>query len=203
MFSFKTHAITIAAGSALIGSALFLPTGQAQAGPLTVAPVSSVALPPVASDVAYRKRGPRAVRHVTRHRRVAVRRYHRNRAVPAAAFGILAAGLGAAIASNGYGYGYGYPDYGYGYYPAYSYGYNPGYSYGYYPRYRNRSVRYYGGPRYGHRAIYNRPGAVRAGFYRGGGYRGGAVYRGGAAYGGGRYVGGGRYGGGQRMGITR
>ncbi|OJY04600.1 MAG: hypothetical protein BGP04_00540 [Rhizobiales bacterium 62-17] len=73
---------------------------------------------------------------------------------PAAAFGAVAAGIGAAIAADRYNdnYYYGPGGYGYGYGPGY---YDYGYNYGYYP-----PAAYYGPRyrhRYGHRPVYPRP----------------------------------------------
>jgi hypothetical protein len=192
---------------AALSSALLISLGApASAGPMSITPATSVSLPSLTADVAYR-RTRHTVRHVRVHRHVRYRHYARGRhyyyrqnAFPAAALGLFGLGLGAAIASGGYDdwYGYGYP-YGYGYgYPYYGGNY-PSYSYGYaYPRYGYRH-RIYGG--YGGRGvIYNRPGMVRGGFAGRGfhGGMGGGGFRGGMAGGGGRGFGGGGGRGGHR-----
>ena len=170
----------------LLGATFLFALGlPASAGPLSVASGTALATPAPLVDVAYKKKARHAKRHrVVKHRRYAHRRYvrrHYRSGVPAAAFGLFAGALGAAIASNSYD-DYYYP-YGYGYYPSYSYSYGGGY----YPR-------YYGGGR-GRHVYYNRPGHYR-GVVRHGGFRGGYA-------GGGRHFGGGHYaGGGQRMGRT-
>lgn len=179
---------------------------QASAGTLPVAPASKVSLDAPVTDVAYRAkaRHHRVAKRVNVRRHYTHRRYYRQSAVPAAAFGLFAGALGAAIASNAYddydyGYGY-YPAYSYGYgYPSYSYGYGyPAYNYGYYPRqrfyggHRVYGQRFYGGgPRYvrggfgGPRFVHGGFGGHRGGFVRGGGFGG---HRGGVMH-----VGGGRH----------
>jgi hypothetical protein len=146
---------------------------RAAAGPLTITPLSDVALPNLTSDVQYR----RAVvqpRRVVRHRRVLragrivgprriYRRYSYYDPAPAALFGLFGAALGAAAASNYcYDYGYGYPwgdcYYG-GYYPSYYGGFYPVYyGGGYYPVYRHHRRHFRHGPWHHHVAGPFRPG---------------------------------------------
>jgi len=142
-------------------------SAPASAGTMSVAPLKTVSLNAPVTDVAYRVHHARGVRHV---RNVHVRRHYAGRhyagrhyyyrrhghAYPAAALGLFAGALGAAIASSSYDNCY-YPYYGYGYgcpyaYPTYSYGYAyPNYGYGYaQPRYYYGGRRFHGGY-YGHR----------------------------------------------------
>lgn len=182
--------------------------GQASALPMdsSLRKAASEASPMV-QDVRYVAKKKHTVKRkkvVRRHVRHGRRGYG-----PAAAFGAVAAGIGAAIAADRYNdgyYGSGY--YGYGYGPGYygnNYGYPPPVYYG--PRYRHR---------YGYRPVYPRPNPVYPGpiysgrplgqpttavvpHYRGpiggGGFGGGGVVRPAPGFGGGG-LGGGRVGGG-------
>jgi hypothetical protein len=180
------------------------------AGMLSVAPLKDVGLTAPITDVATRTRHV-STRHVTVRRHHVGRRYvghrryyyrrHYGSAYPAAALGLFAGVLGAAVASSYddcyYGYGYGY---GCGYYPSYSYGYGYPYSYSYgyaRPRY------YYGGRRFhnggnfvGHHFNGPRMGGFRGGMVGRPGGGGGMMRVGGG--GGGRGGWGGRGGGGHR-----
>jgi hypothetical protein len=173
----------------LTASAAFIAPTTATAGPLSIAPVSDVALPKATESVQYRRGVRRGhVRHVRYGHR---RGYYRGGGIgPAAVLGLFGAALGAATVGNyyytGYPYGGYYPAYSYPAYPAYYYGgYYPAYYGGYYPRYRTV---HYPRVRYGHRV--NRP-VYRGRIYRGGPvYRGGVVRRGPVYRGGQRFVGG-------------
>lgn len=121
---------------------------------------------PMAQDVRYVAKK----RHVVKRHRAVRRhvRYGRRGYAPAAAFGAIAAGIGAAIAADSYNDGY----YGNGYYGG---GYGPGYYGGY--NYGYAAPAYYGRPRYrygyGHRPVYSGPTTAIVPHYRGGGYGGG------------------------------
>lgn len=185
-FSTRSH-LSMALGAVCL-AAVSVP---ASAGTLSVPPLKDLSVAAPVTDVAYRVRRVSTVRHVrpvtvrrhyVGHRHYYYRRHHS--AFPAAAFGLFAGALGAAIASSSYDdcyypYGYGYGcNYGYGY-PAYSYGYAyPNYSYGYaQPRF------FYGGHRF-HRHY--------------GGFYGGRHI----AVGGPRFVGGQHFVGGPRAGFS-
>ena len=162
----RTNICSFAFGAALL-SATALP---AFAVSITPVPRYDLVAKSEVTPVAHRRTQARSVRHVTvRRHYVSGRHYYYRRrhasAFPAAAVGLFAGVLGAAIVNDYYDDGY----YGYGY-PAYSYGYP--YSYGYAtpssrPRY------------YGTRNFYSGP------IYRGGSGGGGLRFSGGQYHGGG------------------
>ncbi|MDT2022662.1 hypothetical protein [Methylocella sp. CPCC 101449] len=147
MFSSKPmKVLPVLAGAAfavgLIGQASALPVDSSLRKAATEAS-------PMVQDVRYvAKKKHVAKRHVVRKK--GARRYVRRGVGPAAAFGAVAAGIGAAIAADRYndGYYYGPGGYGYGYGPGY---YDYGYNYGYYP-----PAAYYG-PRYRYRHVHRPP----------------------------------------------
>lgn len=146
MFSSKTMKVLPALAGAAFAVGLI---GQASALPVdsSLRKAAAEASPSV-QDVRYvSKRKPVAKRHVVK-RKKGVRYARRGYYGPAAAFGAVAAGIGAAIAADRYNDGY---YYGPGYYSGYNPGYyDYGYNNGYYP-----GPAYYG-PRYRH-GYYNRP----------------------------------------------
>lgn len=177
MFSTRTKLGFVIGAACMVALAV-----PASAGTLSVAPLKDVGLTNPMIDVAYgAPRHARSLRHVTvRRHYVGQRHYYYRRhgsAFPAAALGLFAGALGAAIASNAHGdcydpyggYGYGC-SYGYGH-PAYTYGYAyPNDAWGYaQPRYHSGGRRIHGGY-YGQRHI--SVGGPRAvGVHRGGGHR--------------------------------
>ena len=153
----------------VLGSALLATALPVSAGTITPTPYRDVALSSPLSEVAARRtRQVKARRHYVRGRHYYYRRH--NNAFPAAALGLFAGALGAAMANDYYddGYyssGYGYPSYGYGYgYPSYGYA-TPAWR----PRY------------YGSRNVYSGP-VFRGGYGGGrGGHIGGQIGRSGGA----------------------